>query len=431
MKEKSLIRSISINVLIKPISMVISFFYTPFLLSYLGIEQYGIWSTLLSVLNWITIFDFGVAGGFRNLLSSKISENNKYELSSISATAYISLGSIVSIIYIVGLIICCLIDWKSFFKTNIECQTAILVVLTFLCLNFIFGLTNSIFYSLQKAEVVSSISLLIQISNFLSVFFLSKFAKSSENGISIVAFVYAFSNVFINVCALIWIFSKYGYLIPKKRFYEKKYLSQIFGYGIKLFFLNIFGVIFFTTDNLIITRLFSPSDVTPYTICRSLFNVIESVVVAILSPMWSRYTIEYTNKNYSWIKNCLKKQLLLFLIAIVGVFVLVLILKPLSYIWLRKKLDFPRFLILFMGILCLFNIYTNIFSILLNGIGKVNSQLIVYSVMAGINIPLSIILAKYTFLGVAGICLATCICQIAPSIVLTISSIRNLGDKNV
>ena len=43
-KEKSLIKSASIAVLLRPISVLISLVYTPMMLSYLGDEQYGLWA---------------------------------------------------------------------------------------------------------------------------------------------------------------------------------------------------------------------------------------------------------------------------------------------------------------------------------------------------------------------------------------------------
>ena len=76
-KEKSLIKSASIAVLLRPISVLISLVYTPMMLSYLGDEQYGLWATMLSVMNWFTIFDFGIAGGFRNILSVEVAKHNK------------------------------------------------------------------------------------------------------------------------------------------------------------------------------------------------------------------------------------------------------------------------------------------------------------------------------------------------------------------
>ena len=99
--NKALIKSISLNVLLKPCSMLVSFFYTPIVLSFLGVEQYGVWTTLLSVLNWLTIFDFGVGGGFRNLLSKKLVSGTKSDIKTVVSTAYITLIGIISLLYII------------------------------------------------------------------------------------------------------------------------------------------------------------------------------------------------------------------------------------------------------------------------------------------------------------------------------------------
>lgn len=88
-KETKFLKSISINGLLKPLSMIVSLAYTPILLRFLGDEQYGVWSTMLSVMNWITIFDFGIAGGYRNLLSVKIAQKDDQGIREVSSTAYI------------------------------------------------------------------------------------------------------------------------------------------------------------------------------------------------------------------------------------------------------------------------------------------------------------------------------------------------------
>ena len=48
-KNNKLSKSVLLNVLLKPIGMIISFLYTPLLLNYLGDEKYGVWVTVLSM----------------------------------------------------------------------------------------------------------------------------------------------------------------------------------------------------------------------------------------------------------------------------------------------------------------------------------------------------------------------------------------------
>ena len=59
--------------MLKPVSMILSLMYTPILLNYLGNEKYGLWATLLSVINWVNYFDVGIGNGLRNLLAKELS----------------------------------------------------------------------------------------------------------------------------------------------------------------------------------------------------------------------------------------------------------------------------------------------------------------------------------------------------------------------
>ena len=80
MEEKvtNIKKSMFLNILAKPIGMVITLLYTPFLLAYLGNEKYGIWVTVLSVINWINFFDIGIGNGYRNILAENLVKKDFY-----------------------------------------------------------------------------------------------------------------------------------------------------------------------------------------------------------------------------------------------------------------------------------------------------------------------------------------------------------------
>ena len=67
-------KSSLINMALKPISMILALVYTPLLLSYLGDEKYGLWSTVISVISWINYCDIGIGQGLRNLLSKELTQ---------------------------------------------------------------------------------------------------------------------------------------------------------------------------------------------------------------------------------------------------------------------------------------------------------------------------------------------------------------------
>ena len=428
-KEKALIKSMSINALLRPCSMFISLVYTPLLLNYLGDEQYGIWTTILAVMNWLTIFDFGIGGGYRNLLSKKISEHQTKDIKELTATAYFSLSSIVSVIFVFCLLIINITDWRNIFNTKIQTRQAVFFVLIFVCLNFIFGLTNSIFYASQKSELVSIITIGCQLLNLSGIFLLNIIPGGIGNRITSVSILYCLASVFVNITVLIIVWIKCNIFIPRLSFFNKQYFTPIFQYGFKLFFIQISGIILFATDSMIITQLFSPADVTPYSITRSAFNVINSVFIAMVSPFWSKYTLENSKKNFSWIKKSIKIQIILWLIFVSGMIVFGFVFKMILYLWIGRDLAITSGLITAMVILMSTEMFTAIFSNFLNGVSYVDLQLKVSIIGAALNIPVSVILAKHFCLGTTGVCLGTVICQVLGCLALPFDTIRYLHKK--
>lgn len=424
------LRSISINVILKPVSLLISLAYTPLLLKFLGDEQYGIWSTLLSILNWITIFDFGIAGGYRNILSIKLSSRDYAETRKVTSTAYFFLGGVVLGIFLILVSLASVLNWKSIFKTSLNCKMAIFISIFFVCANFIFGLTNAVFYASQKSHMVPVINVLIQSLNLVSIIMLNKMWKSDGNRITPLSVLYCSMSLIVNITVLYYIWRRSYYFKPKFNLVRKKYIKPIFNYGWKLFFLQISGIILFSSDNMIITQLFSPTEVTPYSIVYSSFNAFNGIFSAMLAPFWSKYTVENYNGNYKWIKKSIVYQLFLWLLILIVMFIIGGKMKLIYLLWLGRDLNVSNELIYAMIFLMATGMFTNIFSNFLNGVSHVNLQVVISVIAAIINVPLSFFLAKNMDLGVIGVCISTIICQLLGCVLLPIDTMRFIKRGN-
>ena len=61
--EKNVRKNMILSTVYRALSMVISYLYVPVVLAYLGEVKYGVWTTILNVLSWITYFDIGIGHG--------------------------------------------------------------------------------------------------------------------------------------------------------------------------------------------------------------------------------------------------------------------------------------------------------------------------------------------------------------------------------
>jgi O-antigen/teichoic acid export membrane protein len=167
------------------------------------------------------------------------------------------------------------------------------------------------------------------------------------------------------------------------------------------FIIQIGALVLFQTDNIVITQLFGPNEVTTFNVAYKLFSVIVMAFTIIMTPFWSAFTDAYTKGDVDWINivlNKIKKIWLLFTVASVFLFIA----SPFIYkLWLHGKVAIPVSLSLAMMLYVIATCWQTIYVFFLNGIGKLRLQLYLVVITSIINIPIAIFLGK--FMGVAGI----------------------------
>lgn len=420
-KKNPLKRSMFLNTLSKPASMLVSFLYTPILLSYLGNESYGIWAAMLSVINWINYFDVGIGNGLRNLLVKEINNNNLDEANQSVSTGYIALSVISSIVFSIGSTWILFGNINQAFGTDINIRPALFASFVFICINFVLSLSKVQLYATHQAEKVGFMTLSTQLLNLIGIIFISFFDHKS---MLLVALVIGISGVIINLLFTGNIWTNYRYLVPRSSVFKVEKLKSICNVGLKFFGLQMAALILYTTDNMIIIHLFGPDSVTAYNIPFTAFGLVNGLFSAMMAPLWSKYTAATAKNDYVWMKNTilkLNKMLpIIAMILLAGVFFY----KPLSIIWLQKELVYENGLIFMIALYYFLMIWGSIYSTALNGMGRVNLQLIFGVIGALLNIPLSIFLGGHLSMGTPGVLLATVICMLISNVILTIDTHR-------
>lgn len=421
-------RSMLLSILCKPIGMAISFFYTPVLLNYLGEEAYGIWSTILSIINWINYFDVGIGQGLRNTLARSIAVGDKTKSQQSVSTGYVAISVISGGLFFVSLPLIGILDISAIFNTDLSVKPVLLVSFFCICINFVLSLSKTLLYATHQAEKVGFMIVLTQGINLVGIILLSLFGKGN---LLAVAMVIGLSGILVNLIFTGQVWHKFPYLIPNIKKYYTSELKDICNVGIKFFFIQIAALVLYSTDNMIITSLFGPAEVTPYHTAYAFFGIVHGLFGAMIAPLWSEYTVAMAQKDYKWIKktvyNLDKTLPFISMILLIGTMAF----EPVSRIWLHKNLAYTKGLIPCMALYYFLSIWGSIYSNVLNGMGKVNLQLIFGGASAILNIPLSIFLGRNCGMGSAGVCLATVICMLGSNLPITISTHRMLDSLEV
>lgn len=399
-------KSALINLALKSIAILLTLVFTPLLLSYLGNEKYGLWSTILSVISWMNYCDVGIGHGLRNLLTKELTEYNYKEAQKSVSTAYVVLTAIAGFLLIITIICSFTLNWGSLFNTQIDMTFPMAISFLFICINFILALSNTLLYALQLSERVALRNCLIQIINICGIIILSKFTSGSLIWMSI---LFGCSTMVVYIWNTIRIFKIYSMLRPGITAFQRSKISEISNVGIKFFILQLDCIALYTVDNILITHLFGAEAVTPFNITYKVFNACYGFLAALIVPYWSKTTAAIAERDYNWVQNAVKKLNVIGGLFCLGYIFVAFAFKPLTSVWLGGSLDYPSGLVTVMcTYYCLYSIVTiNIQFI--NGSGKINFQLFLLTSMAVLNIPFSIFLATKCQMGVVGIRLATTI----------------------
>ena len=417
--RKELSTNMAISLFCKPVSMLVGYLYVPVVLNYLGIEKYGIWSTILTILSWISYFDIGIGNGLRNKLTESISKRNGFEKKLISS-AYAVISVIMSVVALLFSIVAFFTNWNKVFgveKINEDLKSIIIVSIIFVSINFILSICKNVLYALQKAAYVSVMELLVQLINLFTVLIVKNYAESN---LFLMAIIYGSSMLFVNLLANIILYTKDKFLCPNIKEIDLKTGGDLTNIGLQFFVIQICALVLFTTDSLLISYLYGATNVTPYSTVNKLFNVIIGIFSALLVPVWSAITKAKVEKNYKDLKGIIKKMYIIIIPFIAMTVILMILFRRISDLWLGQNLDYTSSLIFFGGIYCILSLWTNMHGNIANGFGILKKQMLVAVVQATINIPISLLAAKVLELKSAGILLGTDISLVISAVFLPI-----------
>ena len=381
-------------------------------LDYLGKTEYGIWLTLSSILTWFNYLDFGLGNGLRNKLAEALTKNDLRSAKIYVSTTYAVFSSLILLLVIIFLFVFRFIDWLEIFKAPVylknELNSLILITIVFFLIQFVLRLLTFIINADQKTALNGFFSSSINLLTVLLVYLLLKITSPS---ILLLGAGSTLIPVIVFVIASFFIFNKkYKSIAPSFKAIKFYNLKDLLGLGTQFFIIQIAALIIFATDNLIITQLFGPADVTVYNIAYKYFNYIPIIFFVILTPMWSAYTEAYVMNDFDWIKNAMNKIQKVWILLSLIVIVMIFAANWFYSIWLNSKIQVPLLLTILMGFFAIVSNWNNIFAYFINGVGKIRLQLYNSIFVAIINIPLSIYFAKNLEMGISGVIAATCIC---------------------
>jgi len=407
-RTKTVKLHISLTFIYRALAVGLSYLLVPITINYLNVEQYGIWVTLFSVMSWVAFFDIGLGNGLRNKLAEALAMDDIELAKTYVSTAYVAVSFIALIFFVILTLILPFTPWNKIFNTtsvsNTELLKVVFIVGFFFLFNFVLSLCSQIFCAYQQASLASMRGLLLNLFVLIAIYFLIHYTSGRLLYLGI---CYGLSTVLSSLLLTYYFYKKHKEVIPSIKYIDLNKIKEIASLGVKFFIIQMACLVIFATDNMIITQVLGPAQVTPYNVVFKLFSIITIMHGIILTPLWSAYTEAYAKGDIKWIRNTLKKLNMLMIPIIIAVLILIIFARDIINIWVGPNIKFHYLLVLFMGTYTVISVWNNIYAYFVNGIGTLEPQM--YSAIIGglINIPLSVYFASNLGMGISGVILGT------------------------
>ena len=403
----------------------------PVTINYLGKAEYGIWLTLASILSWLINLDFGIGNGLRNKLAEALAINNLK-----LARIYVSTAYAVFTMGILGALVIYsifhgMLNWANLLNASKNyaplLNFLVFYVIILFLVQFFLKLITSINNADQRPALNGGLSLITNSLTLLVIYTLSIYAEPS---LTVFALFSSGIPVLVFLIASLFLFGgHFRNISPSFKHVNLKYSSSLVKLGMQFFVIQISSLIVFTTGNIIIAQLYGPKTVVTYNIAYKYFYMVPMVFNVVLAPFWSAFTEAYVKKEYDWIKNSIKKLIIIWSILSIVAIIMVIFSDFVYELWVGSQIKVPFMLSLTTGVFVIIANWNNIFGSFINGVGKVRIQLYYSIIIAVLNIPLSIFLAKYAGFGITGIMVSTNICLIFASFIFPIQYYKLVKDE--
>lgn len=394
--NKNLTKNISGVVLLKGISMLLTFIMTPMYLDYFKDQSIlGLWYTLQSILLWILTFDLGVGNGVRNRLAEAIAKGDERKEKEIISSGYIVFGIMTVVVVIALAIILPIVNWQKTLNTSIHTDVlskVLLITLIGIVLQFFFKIVTSILMALRKNILANSLTVITNI--LILLYLLAPINTGDEYKLELLAGVYTIATILPLFATTIYIFARpLKHIHPSLVYWNSSIGKEVLQVGGAFFVIQLGLLVVNSTNQFLINYLFGGAAVVEYTLYYRLYSTASMVFTLFTQPVWSEISIRYAKDDMLWVRKIYHFMLFIAVGISVGGLVVTGGLQVVFRIWLGEGIQANRWIGLIYAVWSMVEVLTYAGTCIANGMTKLKCQMYFTIGAAVAKIPLTILCA--------------------------------------
>ncbi len=420
-KKEGLLRNIISSILYKGGNIAVQLILVRVTLKSLSADHYGFWLVLSSLLMWFNIFDLGFVNGLRNKLTAAIADQDFNRAKEYVSTTYAAITFIFLGVFLLSLFITPFLDWQRIFNVYFipatEVTAVTILTFGFFCMRLAMLPVNAVLFATHQAAKTELINFLTNAATLAFMLLLMRWPEKAS--LLYVSVIYGMAPVIVLIIATLSVF--YGRLQsvrPSWQYVNLKTVKDLGGLGGSFFLLQLISLIFFSTQQFLIVKLFDATQVTVYSLAYRYLSLVNILANVVMAPYWSGITEAAHQQNFAWIRGAVANMQKLWLGLAILTVLMVAGSNTFYYLWLdNTSPPIPFEVTVAMALSVIIMAWNALYSTVLNAFGKIKLQIAIASVMAVGCIPMAIYLSSTLKLGLVGISLSTILCMI-PGMIL-------------
>lgn len=424
------------SLFIKGGSVLVGFMLVPITLNYLDQTRYGIWVTITSFLTWFTFFEIGLGSGLKNKLAEAVAKNNFELARTYVSTTYAILSIVIGIVSLVFFAASNFIDWTKVFNTDDaslgpELTRLAYIVFGFFFLRFVIKLIGDVLLAHQRSGLSN---LFGPLGNFISLPIIYLLTKYTEGSLIYIGLTFSLVPVLVLAVASFYLYThEYKHIAPSTRYVKFAYAKELLNIGVKFFIIQASALVIFQSANFIIIQFFGPEEVTSFDVAFKYFSIINMVFTIIVLPYWPAFTEAWAKEEYNWIRRTIRNLLKLWGGFVAMAIVMFLLSDVVFHYWIgpekMKVVSISTTLKVLLIFYFLIFTFGGIFSMFINGVGKVTLQTISLLIGALLFVPCTYFFIRYLDWGIESVVVGSIIANFYSLIIAPLQYYKIINNK--
>lgn len=343
LRNRSLFKAAASSGLAKAASVALNAITIPIVVRALGVERYGLWTTITAISSLLVFADFGLSNGLVAVISEAHGRNDRPAAIRAVSSAFFSLLILAILLVVATLALAPLIPWASLLHItqtvaapDVAPSVIVFLVLQFGILPALIAQKVQIGY--QEMHLTNVCQIVGSVISALGVVF------AARMGLALPWFVLLFSlGPFLTQLANsgIVFFVRRPWLRPKLSAFHGAAAKDLSRTGAMFLALQLAGVLGTSLDSIILTRSLGLASVAQYAIAVRVFAA-SGLVQFFLVPLWPAFGEALARGDHDWARAALIRCLRFATgISMLTSIVAALAMNPLIRFWVPEIQSVP------------------------------------------------------------------------------------------